>query len=99
MPIDHVSIREQTLKQLEEAPLHAHFDAEIYDETGRKVGRRPGISSTEAKENEAAIEGFIEQNAGFHRHLTVTGSIAPAVRTILSELDVTEKRNRRADCR
>jgi hypothetical protein len=90
-PIDPVSIREQTLKQLEDAPLHAHFDANIYDETGRKVGRRPGISPTDAKDNEAAIEGFIEQNAGFHRHLAVTGSIAPAVRTILSEHDVTEK--------
>jgi hypothetical protein len=90
-PIDPVSIREQTLKQLEDAPLHAHFSAEIYDETGRKVGRRPGISSTDVKENEVAIEGFIEQNAGFHRHLAVTGSIAPAVRTILTEHDVTEK--------
>ncbi len=90
-PIDPVSIREQTLKELEDAPLHAHFTAEIYDETGRKVGRRPGISSTDAKDNEAAIAGFIEQNAGFHRHLAVTGSIAPAVRTILSEHDVTEK--------
>lgn len=90
-PIDPVSIREQTLKELEDAPLHAHITAEIYDETGRKVGRRPGISSTDAKENEAAIEGFIEQNAGFHRHLAVTGSIAPAVRTILTEHDVTEK--------
>ncbi|MCU0820167.1 MAG: hypothetical protein MUF11_12850 [Beijerinckiaceae bacterium] len=47
--------------------------------------------STEAKENEAAIEGFIEQNAGFHRHLTAAGSIAPAVRTILSEHDVTKQ--------
>lgn len=90
-PIDPVSIREQTLKQLEEAPLHAHIDAEIYDETGRKVGRRPSISSSDPKEREAAIEGFIEQNAGFHRHLAVAGSIAPAVQTILSEHDVTER--------
>ena len=90
-PIDPVGLREQTLKQLEDAPLHAHLSAEIYDETGRKVGQRPGISSTDVKENEAAIEGLIEENASFHRHFAVTGSIAPAVQTILSEHDVNEK--------
>ena len=90
-PIDPVSIRERTLKELEDAPLHAHIDAEIYDETGRKVGRRPSISSSDPKEREAAIEGFIEQNAEFIRHLAVTGSFAPAVRTILTEHYLPEK--------
>lgn len=90
-PIDSVRIRQQTLKELEEAPLHAHFDAEIYDETGRKVGRRPSILASDPKERAAAIERYIEQNAGFHRHLAVMGSIAPALRTILSEHEVAEK--------
>ncbi len=90
-PIDPVSIREQTLKELEDAPLHAHITAEIYDETGRKIGRRPSISSSKEKERELAIEGFIEQNMSYVRHLAVAGSFAPAVRTILSEHDVTEK--------
>ncbi|TPQ52973.1 hypothetical protein C2U72_00445 [Prosthecomicrobium hirschii] len=90
-PIDPVSIRHQTLKKLEETPLYAHIDAEIYDETGRKIGRRPSISSSDPKERESAIEGFIEQNASFIRGINVMGSFAPAVRTILTEHNVTEK--------
>lgn len=90
-PIDPVSIREQTLTQLQNAPLKAHFDTEIYDATGRKTGRRPSISSSDEKGREAAIQGFIEQNAGIHRHIVTVGSLAPAVRTILGEHDVTEK--------
>lgn len=90
-PIDPVSVREQTVRQLEDAPLHAHFSAEIYDEAGRKVGRRPSISSSDPNEREAALEGFIERNTSFIRGITVMGSFAPAVRAILSEHDMTDQ--------
>ncbi len=90
-PIDPVVIRELTLKQLEDAPLHAHIDADIYDETGRKIGRRPSISSSDENEREAAVQGFIEQNVFFSREIVATGSLMPAVQMILSEHDVSEK--------
>lgn len=90
-PIDPVSIREQTLTQLQNAPLRAQINTDVFDETGRKVARRSGTSSSDEQGLERSIQAFIEQNAGFHRHIVTVGSLAPAVRTILGEHDVTEK--------
>lgn len=89
-PIDPLKLRKDTEESLKETPIHAFFDAEVFDEGGRKIARRPSIVSADEKDREAAIEGFMDQNARFYRSITVSGCLAPAMQTILSEHEITE---------
>ncbi len=79
------ALREEVLKGQEEIGLHALIDADIFDEAGRKIGRRPSIASNDEKERQKAIEGLMDQNARLMRHFAVNAYIVPAMRTILSE--------------
>ena len=89
--IEPDTLRDEVVKDQEQGvSLHALVDADIFDEAGRKIGRRPSIAAGDGKEREKAIEGLMDQNARIRRHLAVNAYIAPAVRTILSEHVVTE---------
>ncbi len=85
------ALRDEVLKDQEQGVgLHVLVDSDIFDEAGRKIGRRPSIAAADEKEREKAIEGLMDQNARIRRHLAVNAYIAPAMRTILSEHVVTE---------
>jgi hypothetical protein len=83
--IDPQELREETLASIEEYPLRSCIDAAVFDEAGRKIAKRPALTGADEKSREAAIEGFMDENARLHRSLSVHGYLAPAIRTILSE--------------
>lgn len=84
-PIDPNELRTSTLKQMEEHPLQSTIVASIFDASGRKVGVRPAAFTEDPAEYEAAVTGFMEQNAGFRRGLTVQARLAPAIQQIVQE--------------
>ncbi|MGO4336015.1 DUF4209 domain-containing protein [Labrys sp. KB_33_2] len=85
---DPAELRTVTLEQIEGA-MHAHFDAVIYDAAGRKVAVRPAIDSPDEEDRERAIAGFIDQTARLNRDLSVHAVIAPALRVIANEHEIT----------
>lgn len=88
--IDPAKLRSQILESIKQHPLQSLFAASIYDEAGRKIAVRPALDSADEKEQEGAIEGFMDERARLHRGLAISGMIAPALRVILSEHDVGE---------
>lgn len=89
-PLDPKKLREETLASMSDAPLRTTIAAAMYDAAGRKVGIRPSVTG-DPKEQEAAIEGFMEEQGGFRRQVTVRGALAPAMRQLLSEHEIDEQ--------
>ncbi|WP_438616586.1 DUF4209 domain-containing protein [Methylobacterium symbioticum] len=86
--IDPVKLREQTLATLKDSPLQTIIRADVFDQAGRKIAVRPALGSGDSKVEEAAIDGFMDQNARFHRHFAVHAALAPAVRVMRDEHDL-----------
>lgn len=85
--LDPTKIRKQVLDSMAAHPLQSHFDAEMFDAAGRKVGRRPAISD-DPEQYELTVRGFMEQHAALERGVRVAGYIAPAMHQLLSEHDI-----------
>ena len=86
--IDPKELRETTEKGISEHPIHATIDASIYDASGRKVGVRPSAFTDDTAQYEKAIVGFMEQNAGYQRHMMIHAHIAPAIRQIIEDHEI-----------
>lgn len=89
-PIDPQKLREDTLASMRDSPLRTLIDAAVYDAAGRKIGVRPAASNGDPSQQEAAVEGFMEESARFHRQPTLMGVVAPAMRQLLSEHEIDE---------
>ena len=85
---DPAELRTVVLEQAEDT-INGHFEAAIYDAAGRKVAVRPAIDSPKEEDRQRAIDGFIDQAARLNRDFTVHAVIAPALRVIASEHEVT----------
>jgi tetratricopeptide (TPR) repeat protein len=88
--IDPDELRSEAEQMIRDHPLQATISASIFDAAGRKTGIRPSAFTDHPDELEAAITGFMEQNARFYRDPSVHGLIAPAMRQLLSEHEITE---------
>lgn len=83
-------LRKQAEKQIGDHPLQSMMDTAIYDAAGRKIGIRPSAHTDDPQQYELAIEGFMEQNASIHRDISIQANIAPMMRQILIEHDVSK---------
>jgi hypothetical protein len=83
--IDPVKLREDTVARMNSHPLQALVKADIFDESGRKIAVRPPLGTGDPKQEEQAIEGFMDEQARLHRHYHVHAAFAPAVRVIRDE--------------
>lgn len=88
--IDPSDLREVTEKGIKTNPIHATIAASIYDASGRKVGVRPPAFTDDQNQYEKAISGLMEQNARIHRDLSVHANIAPAMRQIVDEHEISQ---------
>ncbi|MBL1430739.1 MAG: DUF4209 domain-containing protein [Robiginitomaculum sp.] len=86
--IDPKELRETTEKELSEPSIHTAMAASIYDASGRKIGVRPSALTDDPAQKEKAISGFMEQNAGYQRHMMIHAHIAPAIRQIIEDHEV-----------
>ena len=77
-------LRREALEQAEKYPLSSIIPMAFYDDEDKLVARSPGLMGDKASE-ETAIRHLIARNEGMRRHLTVSGSIEPARRTIMAE--------------
>lgn len=89
-PQDPKKLREETLASMRDSPLRTTIDAAMYDAAGRKIGIRPSATGDPAQQ-EAAIEGFMEEHGRFHRLVALMGAIAPAMRQLLSEHELDQE--------
>lgn len=78
-------LRETVIESIQQHPLQSCFDAAIYDEAGRKIAVRPALMGADEETQKIAIEGFMDQHARLRRGLAVAGSLAPAMRAMLAE--------------
>lgn len=83
--IDVEKLREATIGRIRESPLAPLIQADVFDYAGRKIAVRPAIGSGDAKQEEQAIEGFMDEQARVHRHFTVHAILAPAIRVMRDE--------------
>jgi hypothetical protein len=88
-PMDPARLREQVLESMRTHPLQWHFDQDMFDAAGRKVGKRPAVSS-DPERYETTVRGFMEQQASLERSLRLHGYIAPGLRQLLSEHEIDE---------
>lgn len=89
--INQTTLRAEVLKSTEEHPFQSLVASSIYDEGGRKIAVRPALVGASEKDQEIAIEGFMDQDARISRGLAVAGVLAPAMRVILSEHEIDEQ--------
>lgn len=83
--IDVEKLREATIERMREFPLAPLTKGDVFDYAGRKIAIRPAIGSGDAKQEEQAIEGFMDEQARVHRHFTVHAILAPAIRVMRDE--------------
>ncbi|WID97258.1 DUF4209 domain-containing protein [Bosea vestrisii] len=83
--IDVEKLREATIERMREFPLAPLIKGDVFDYAGRKIAVRPAIGSGDAKQEEQAIEGFMDEQARVHRHFTVHAILAPAIRVMRDE--------------
>lgn len=83
--IDVEKLREATIERMREFPLASLIQGDVFDYAGRKIAVRPAIGSGDAKQEERAIEGFMNEQARVHRHFTVHAVLAPAIRMMRDE--------------
>lgn len=86
--LDPDKLRDQTLESLRKSTIKGLFKAEIFDSAGRKIAVRPPLGTGDPRQEEAAIEGFMDEAARIHRHVHVHAALAPAVRVIRSEHEI-----------
>ena len=79
-PADLRAISECYIK---EHPLQAIVEAQIIDAAGRKVGVRPSAFTSDSKQLDKSIAGFMAFHASMHRGIAVAGSIMPALHIML----------------
>lgn len=89
--IDPDALRADAEKTIREHPLQALIDAEIFDAAGRKIGVRPSAMTDDPAQMEAAIVGFMEQHARFHRGPVVHGYLEPAMHQLLAEHEIDDQ--------
>lgn len=83
--IDVEKLREATIERIRESPLVPLIQGDVFDYAGRKIAVRPAIGSGDAKQEEQAIEGFMDEQARVHRHFTVHAILSPAIRVMRDE--------------
>jgi len=88
--IDPKKLRQEILDEQGHNPLISSFEAEIFDEAGRKVAVRPALLGGDPAKAELAIEGFMDQGARWHRNLVVHARLVPALQTICDEHTISE---------
>lgn len=88
--IDPANLRQETIEYIRDHPLQSLHEASLFDAAGRRVGTRPAASAENSEQQEAAIAGFMEQLARFHRTPYLAGYIAPALNQLLKEHDLDE---------
>lgn len=89
--IDPAKLRKQVEKQSQKTPFQAIVASSIYDAAGKKIGIRPSAFTDDPTQLELAMEGFMEQDASIHRGLSVNAQIAPMMRQMLTEHEVTKE--------
>jgi len=83
--INPAKLREQTLERMRAHPFVTLVKGDIFDHAGRKIAVRPPVGTGDPKQENQAIEGFMDEQARIHRELQVHGVLAPAVRVIRDE--------------
>jgi hypothetical protein len=89
--IDPTDLRKRTEEAISEHPLHAMIAASIHDASGRKVGVRPSVHTEDKVQYEKAITGLMEQDAGILRNLTIHAHVAPALREVVEQHEITRE--------
>ncbi|MGF1611453.1 MAG: DUF4209 domain-containing protein [Kiloniellales bacterium] len=84
-PIDPIPYRSEIEQMIADSPFQATIAAGIFDGAGRKVDVRPPALTGDPAERERAMLGFMAYYADPYRLEAVAGSIAPAMRQMLSE--------------
>ena len=88
--IDPVKLRQDTIDRLRSNPLQSFIKADVFDHAGRKIAVRPPLGTGDSKQEDAAIEGFMDENARIRRHFLVHAVLAPAVRVMKDEHTIDE---------
>jgi hypothetical protein len=88
--IDPAKLRQDTIDHLRSNPLQSFIKADIFDYAGRKIAVRPPLGTGDSKQEDAAIEGFMDEGARIQRHLLVHAFLAPAVRVMKDEHAIDE---------
>lgn len=89
--IDPAKLRMQVEKQSHKTPFQAMVASSIYDAAGRKIGVRPSAFTDDPAQLELAMEGFMERDASIHRDLSVNARIAPMMRQMLTEHEISKE--------
>ena len=88
VPIDAGALRSGAIEEIAAHPLQSLFSSSTFDHDGRKISFRPSGSFGNPEGNESAIQGVMNRHAILERELSVAGRIAPAMRTILSDQNI-----------
>ncbi|MCJ2125710.1 DUF4209 domain-containing protein [Methylobacterium sp. J-077] len=65
--------------------VHTLIQADVFDQAGRKIAVRPPLGTGDAEQEEAAIDGLMDEGARMQRHLHVHAVLAPAARVMRDE--------------
>jgi hypothetical protein len=86
--LDPVELRESAISEIADHPLQSMMASNIHDASGRKIGVRPAAFTEDKEQYEKAVLGFMEQNAGMHRHFMIHANIAPMLRQLIDDHEI-----------
>lgn len=86
--IDPAELRSVVEEEIADHPLQAMHSLNIHEASGRKVAVRPPAFTENMEQYEKALLGFMEQRAGWQRHLIVHAYIAPAMRQLAEDHEI-----------